>query len=179
MLQSASRVDTSQAARRAGGRSRVRSASLLILAGVFLAGAAPSAHAQDLPQLFQRVSKSVVIVRAKGRDLVMQGGTSTPVKFNEVGSGVLVSTDGKVLTAAHVVQIADEVTVEILGGETVTARVVGSKVKADLALLQLARVPAHRARADRRLRERAAQTAHDLLRNGARRVPPDRRRHQT
>ena len=142
MLQSASHVDTSQAARRAGGRSRVRSASLLILAGVFLAGAAPSAHAQDLPQLFQRVSKSVVIVRAKGRDLVMQGGTSTPVKFNEVGSGVLVSTDGKVLTAAHVVQIADEVTVEILGGETVTARVVGSKVKADLALLQLSRVPA-------------------------------------
>jgi serine protease Do len=142
MLQRARHVDTSQATRRVCGGSRVRSASLLILAGVFLAGAASSTHAQDLPQLFQRVRKSVVVVRAKGRDLVMRGGTSTPVKFNEVGSGVLVSTDGKVLTAAHVVQIADEVTVEIPGGENVAARVVGTKVKADLAMLQLSRVPA-------------------------------------
>ena len=117
-------------------------ASLLILAGVFLAGAAASSHAQDLPQLFQRVSKSVVVVRVKGRDLDKQGGTPGLVKFSETGSGVLVSTDGKVLTAAHVVQIADEVSVELPGGESVTARVIGTVVKADLALLQLSRVPA-------------------------------------
>jgi S1-C subfamily serine protease len=64
------------------------------------------------------------------------------VKFSEIGSGVLVSPDGKVLTAAHVVQIADEITVEFVGGETVPARVLASEPRADLALLQLERVPA-------------------------------------
>jgi len=91
--------------------------------------------------VFQRVTGSVVVVRARGRDLVAQSTTSVLVKFNEVGSGVLVSPDGRVLTAAHVVQIADEITVEFLGGEAVPARVVASETKADLALLQLDRVP--------------------------------------
>ena len=141
MSQSARNPDAG-GAKRAAGCPRIRKALILMVAGVFLAGVVSSAHPQDLPQLFQRVSKSVVVVRAKGRDLAMQSGTSVLVKFNEVGSGVLVSTDGKVLTAAHVVQIADEVTVEVLGGESVPARVVGAEVKADLALLQLSRVPA-------------------------------------
>jgi len=101
-----------------------------------------SAQTLSVPQLFQRVTPSVVVVRAKGRDLVAQTGGSVLVKYNEVGSGVLVSSDGKVLTAAHVVQIADEVAVEFLGGETVPARVVASETRADLALLQLERVPA-------------------------------------
>src|SRR5262244_1390652 len=152
---------------------------LLLLAGLVVPWPPAFAQTETLPQVFQRVTGSVVVVRAKGRDLTAQAGGTVLVKFNEVGSGVLVSADGKVLTASHVVQIADEITVEFLDGDVVPAKVVASEMRADLALLQLARVPAHRARADRRLRERAAQTAHDLLRNGARRVPPDRRRHQT
>jgi len=99
-------------------------------------------QAQGVVSAFQRVNGSVVLVRAKGKDLTAQGGSSVLVKFNEVGSGVLVSSDGKVLTAAHVVQIADEVTVHFLGGETETARVIASEPRADLALLQLSRVPA-------------------------------------
>ena len=70
-----------------------------------------------------------------------QGGTSVLAKFNEVGSGVLVSADGKVVTAAHVVQIADEVTVQFVNGDSVPARVVSSEPGADLALLQIAQVP--------------------------------------
>jgi serine protease Do len=93
-------------------------------------------------EAFQRVNGSVVLVRAKGRDLVSQGGSSVLAKYNEVGSGILMSADGKVVTAAHVVQIADEVTVQFLNGETVAARVVSSEPRADLALLQLAQVPA-------------------------------------
>ncbi len=118
-----------------------RTMGLLLLAGVLLAWAPILVEAQGLSQVFQRVNGSVVVVRAKGRDLTVQGGTSVLVKFNEVGSGVLVSTDGKVLTAAHVVQIADEITVEFLGGESVAAQVVAAESRADLALLQLARVP--------------------------------------
>jgi serine protease Do len=52
-----------------------------------------------------------------------------------------VSADGKVMTAAHVVHALDEISVEFLGGETVTAHVVASEPGADLSLLQLDRVP--------------------------------------
>jgi serine protease Do len=54
---------------------------------------------------------------------------------------VLISSDGKVMTAAHVVHAMDEISVEFLGGETVNARVVASEPAADLSLLQLERVP--------------------------------------
>ena len=39
-------------------------------------------------------------------------------------------------------QIADDITVEFVNGESVPATVVASEVKTDLALLQIARVPA-------------------------------------
>lgn len=112
---------------------------LLVLGSV--SWAPPPAPAQTVPHVFQQVNATVVVVRARGRDLAAQSGSSVLVKYNEVGSGVLVSADGKVLTAAHVVQIADEVTVEFLGGQSVSARVMASEAKADLALLQLDSVP--------------------------------------
>jgi S1-C subfamily serine protease len=46
-----------------------------------------------------------------------------------------------VLSAAHVVHTADEISVELLNGETVGARVVASEPYADVSLLQLERVP--------------------------------------
>jgi S1-C subfamily serine protease len=58
-----------------------------------------------------------------------------------VGSGVLVSADGKVVSAAHLVQTADTVDVEFTGGTVVKARVVATDAAADVALLQLERVP--------------------------------------
>ena len=52
------------------------------------------------------------------------------------------SADGHVMTAAHVVHSMDEITVEFLGGDRVSAHVIASEPAADLSLLQLARVPA-------------------------------------
>jgi serine protease Do len=77
------------------------------------------------------------VIRARGREVTSAGQT----RFTETGSGVLVSNDGRVMTAAHVVHTLDEVSVEFLGGETVSARVVASEPAADLSLLQLDRVP--------------------------------------
>ena len=45
------------------------------------------------------------------------------------------------MTAAHVVQTADRVAVEFANGMSVPARVIASEVRADVALLQLERVP--------------------------------------
>ena len=94
--------------------------------------------AQDVGELFARINPSVVVIRAKGRDVTSRGIS----QFGETGSGVLVSTDGKIMTAAHVVHSMDEITVEFLGGEKISAHVVASEPTADLSLLQLARVPA-------------------------------------
>jgi serine protease Do len=54
---------------------------------------------------------------------------------------VLISGDGKVVTAAHVVNATDSITVEVIGGEAVEARVIASEPAADLSMIQLERVP--------------------------------------
>ena len=99
---------------------------------------APAAQAQtpSLDDLFTRVSPTVVVVRSKGRD-VSAGGIT---RFTETGSGVLVSSDGRVMTAAHVVNGMDEITVEGIGGEVVRATIVSANAAADVSLLQLERV---------------------------------------
>jgi S1-C subfamily serine protease len=99
---------------------------------------AGSTEAQNVGEVFRKVAPSVVVIRAKGREV---SGASGQVRFNETGSGVLISPDGKVMTAAHVVHAMDEISVEFLGGETVKARVAASEPAADLSLLQLERVP--------------------------------------
>src|SRR2546426_2082896 len=113
--------------------------SLIALLMIGLLGwLAPGAHAQSPGEVFRMVAPSVVGIRAKGRDVAAGGQT----RFNETGSGVLISPDGKVMTAAHVVHSMDEISVEFLGGESVAAKVVASEPAADLSLLQLQRVPA-------------------------------------
>jgi len=108
-----------------------------LLAGAALLGTAVPARAQSLSEAFRKAAPSVVVVRAKGRDVGLSGVT----RFSETGSGVLISADGKVMTAAHVVDAMDEITVEVIGGERVSAKVVASETAADLSLLQLERVP--------------------------------------
>jgi S1-C subfamily serine protease len=93
--------------------------------------------AQTVREVFEKVIPSVVVIRAKGRDVEASGET----RFAETGSGVLISSDGRVMTAAHVVHTMDEISVEFIGGETVSARVIASEVAADLSLLKLDRVP--------------------------------------
>ncbi len=100
---------------------------------------APGAEAQGVGPVFRRVNPSVVIVRARWKEVA---GSGQVARVSDIGSGVLVSSDGKVITAAHVVQTADEITAEFLSGEVVGARVVASEPEADVSLLQLDRVPA-------------------------------------
>ena len=110
--------------------------TMLLLFGLVLVSR-PPVHAQAVGDVFRKVAPSVVVIRAKGGDITAQGQT----RFTETGSGVLVSADGKVMTAAHVVHTMDEIVVEFLGGESVNARVVSSEPAADLSMLQLERVP--------------------------------------
>jgi serine protease Do len=54
-----------------------------------------------------------------------------------MGTGVVVSNDGYILTNNHVVRGADEVKVKLLGGRTEKAKVVGSDEKTDVAVLKI------------------------------------------
>jgi serine protease Do len=112
-----------------------RRAATLALALLF---AAPSlGEGETLGEAYLRVSTSVVVIRAHGQEVTADG----TVRFKEIGSGVMISQDGKVATAAHVVQNMENITVEFLGEEPVAARVIASEQWADASILQISVVP--------------------------------------
>jgi putative serine protease PepD len=53
-----------------------------------------------------------------------------------IGSGVIIGSDGKILTNNHVVSGAEEVTVTLSDGRTVDAKVLGTDPSSDLAVIQ-------------------------------------------
>jgi serine protease Do len=92
----------------------------------------PAADTQVVREVFQRVTPSVVSIRARSRDVIP--GTQ--------GSGVLISGDGQVLTAAYLLYAMHDISVAFSTGETVSAKVKApNSVALDLSLLQLDRVP--------------------------------------
>jgi len=128
-----------------GGISRIaRRLGQFIAAGiasraiVVLALDVPASHTQVIQEVFQRVTPSVVSIRARSRDVI----PGTEIRFTEVGSGVLISGGGQVLTAAHLVYAMDDISVVFSTGETVSAKVNASNsVAPDVSILQLDRVP--------------------------------------
>jgi serine protease Do len=107
---------------------------------VMLVASVGSGQAQSLRETFKRVTSSVAIIETKNPDPAVRGSQAADSE-EFVGSGFLISPDGKLLTAAHVVQVAEEVSVKFPQSENVRARVVASEPSVDVALLQLDRVP--------------------------------------
>jgi len=115
--------------------SRNRCAGLAALA--LLIAAPLPASGETLGEAFRRVNPAVVVIRSKGQEVTADG----IERFREIGSGVLISRDGKVATAAHVVHTMEDITVEFLGEEPVPARVISSEPRADISILQVSAVP--------------------------------------
>jgi S1-C subfamily serine protease len=113
-------------------RIAVQIALLLVAAG--------ASWGSPLTDVYKRVQSSVVVLQTtqKDFDAAFPG---QMVTSQGLGSGVLISKDGKILTAAHVVQAADHIEVEMQDGERIPAHVLASEQAADLALLQLERKP--------------------------------------
>src|SRR5262247_3987059 len=105
------------------GRARLHVAALGLAAFVV----APTLVAgETLGEVYRRVNASTLVIRARGQEVTEKGLT----QFREIGSGVLISPDGKIATAAHVVHVMNEVAVEFLGADPVPARVIASEPRA-------------------------------------------------
>jgi S1-C subfamily serine protease len=100
------------------------------------------AGAGTLSKVFKEVNPAVVVILTKERGYAsLQSGRALTFGKGGLGSGIVISKEGLVMTAAHVVQVADAVVVRFLDGTTVGAKVLGSATQADVALLQLNEVP--------------------------------------
>lgn len=109
-------------------------------AGAPTASAAPAAAvsstagAMNVAAVLDAVGRSVVEIRST---VVQRDGYRTQ-RGTSVGTGIIVSTDGLVLTNAHVVDGARSTTVSVAGESNPrTARVLAADPGQDLALLQL------------------------------------------
>ncbi len=109
---------------------------LLLIFPAWSAAAEPT-----VAELFQRVNESVVVLLTGDMPAPQEQG-STPTSVQGLGSGFLISADGLVMTAAHVVQSAEVIAARFANGDVVRARVVASAPAADVALVQVEKVPA-------------------------------------
>ncbi|MFD4502021.1 S1C family serine protease [Streptomyces sp. NPDC058457] len=85
----------------------------------------PSSKKGDVAAIAAAVSPSVVEVNA-----TLSNGTST-------GSGIVITSDGEIITNNHVISGAQSVKVSTSDGKSYTAEVVGTDSSKDLALLKL------------------------------------------
>ncbi|GBE08257.1 putative periplasmic serine endoprotease DegP-like precursor [bacterium BMS3Bbin11] len=64
-------------------------------------------------------------------------GTNPQPMVRSLGSGFIISADGYVLTSAHVVNNADEIVVRMTDRREMLAKVIGSDIRSDVALLKI------------------------------------------
>ena len=120
-----------------GGIMKTQILAIVILAlGSFCAS---TAEGQALREVFKRVNSSVVVINTI-KD-VIGSPQNERVSVAELGSGVLISKDGEIMTAAHLVQTADTIFVQFSSQDLLTAKVIASEPVADVALLKLNEPP--------------------------------------
>ena len=130
--------------------------SLLVVAFSFASASAQSIQS-SYADLVNRVSPAVVTIRSTERaraaqqfpfsddptlreffgNRMPQQQQQTPQRVQGVGSGVIVNSDGYILTNHHVVDGALEIKVELTDNRTFTAKLVGSDAPSDLAVLKI------------------------------------------
>ena len=106
----------------------------VLLVALFLLSA--SIKAQSLSELYNKSNPAVVVILTEQKELVSSGNMTKTVTAGGLGSGFMIS-DTQIITAAHVVQVAEKVNVQFLDGEIIPAKVISAYATADVALLEL------------------------------------------
>ncbi len=96
-----------------------------------------SADEKTLPQLYKQLLPSVVTLHTF-QNKISGNITTLATSPNGLGSGVIISKDGLIVTASHVVHLVDGLHVEFENGVRKRAKVVSSLPWADLALIKVA-----------------------------------------
>src|SRR2546425_8543027 len=93
-----------------------------------------------------KTSKKILIPRERGLDLFeffygnqrqFRNPRDEALVQNSLGSGVIVTNEGHIITNNHVVDQVDEIEVQLSDGQTKKARVVGADEQVDLAVLKI------------------------------------------
>ncbi|MFM2367100.1 MAG: hypothetical protein RIR95_1708 [Pseudomonadota bacterium] len=66
-----------------------------------------------------------------------QQGNNEPQRSEALGSGFVISADGYIVTNNHVIEGADQIEIEFFGGQKLEAKLVGTDLKTDIALLKV------------------------------------------
>lgn len=130
----------------------------LLLAALMLMPAFVAAQLPDFTDIVERQGPAVVnISTTSGRGAVAQQSPNVPeddpfyeffrrfapnpgpreFQSQSLGSGFVISADGYVLTNAHVVEAAEEITVKLTDKRELKARVIGTDRRTDIALLKI------------------------------------------
>lgn len=114
---------------------------------IFLFSVSSFAQEMTVSDLYEKVNSSVVSIHTQEK-VPAKGMKQEMATSDGIGSGVLLSDEGDILTASHVVHNAEHILVKFADGEQVTARVIGSVISADLAHIRLDWMPENRTIAD-------------------------------
>ncbi len=121
--------------------------AFLFLSLFFLTGCATSTQAYQVKEnsiqaLYKKVNPSVVELHVQSITDPKVGQVAYEAQTaNSLGSGALVSSQGRILTAAHVVDKATSIEVEYADGTKTSGHVVWVEPLIDLAMIQAGKVP--------------------------------------
>ncbi|HZC24959.1 MAG TPA: trypsin-like peptidase domain-containing protein [Candidatus Binatia bacterium] len=122
-------------------RVRLGGARLFVILAALITALSVSAQESRLMpderntiEIFRRASQGVVHIRAR---TAMTSPFETHPMDTSTGTGFLIDSDGRILTAFHVIKDKDEITVVLNSRRALTARLLGTAPQLDIALLQI------------------------------------------
>ena len=95
-----------------------------------------ASYAQDLTEIYKKVNPAVVVIFTEEQKLEESGIARKMMTSQGLGSGFMISPK-HVVTAAHVVDVAEKLTVQFLDGEKIPAKVLSTNKTTDVALIEL------------------------------------------
>lgn len=96
--------------------------------------------AQDLSKVYEKVVNGVVVIETTEKEIVNTNGRRAQMSVGGLGTGFLIDNE-HIMTAAHVVQTAESVSIRFHNNEVIPADVISNYKNADVSLLKLKWAP--------------------------------------